>query len=124
MDNLERLSKLVKDYHKSYHNWSQEEIADFRSKISFVLFYLTEEDFLTYLEAHTEASTNLEKIKAEVYWEYYEDNGATAANTLYKKDETYLEAYKKEKSTKDDLKLINRIYDQANHILHSISSRI
>lgn len=116
---------LVGTYKKGYRQLTNEEVLDIRSDLSIALFDLVNSKLYERLiNGVIDSGLLYEKTRAEVYKEYYEDNGATAARELYKADSKYLHSKRDKDMSEKKLKIVEKIIAQAREVLNSIASKV
>ncbi len=128
---LSKISELVQNYGESSGTMSDEAVGEMRGVLSTASYLLVEAALEPAYKDLVANELALDRIEAELYKEHFAERSASkaqsVADTLARKDtrsdERYLTAAEKAASAKTRVQLLNRLLDQANHVLNSMSRR-
>lgn len=128
---LEKISELVKQYGETSATLTDEEIGEMRSVLSTATYLLVEAALEPAYRALVADEIALDRIESELYREHFDirvkAKAQSVADTFARKDtktdQRYLDAAEAAGLAKTRVQLLNRLLDQANHVLNSMSRR-
>lgn len=128
---LETISDLIKAYGESSGKMTDDEIGEMRGVLSTASYLLVETALEPAYKELVSGELEADKVEAEVYREHFENRVKTKAQSVAdsfarkdtKSDQRYIDAARIAGMAKTRVQLLNRLLDQANHVLNSMSRR-
>lgn len=129
---LDKVREVIETYNISRLELSDAELADLRAHLAIGTYLLVETNIQPAYTDMTIAAIAAERAEGTVFRKYYnaliaEGKSPSLAETLARKDmktdEEYLEAVKQADMAKQYAYLLNKLLDQANQVLNSMSRK-
>jgi hypothetical protein len=128
---LGRVQKIIVHYNNKRDSITDSELEDLRAYLAVGTYLLIETNLQPAYADSTLAEMQMERMEGMLFDEYYNEYIKTVSPSIAmdrarkatKCDERYLQALKDHNTTRQSVFLLNKILDQANQVLNSMSKK-